>query len=56
MGGNLNVKIGDVIRPGEMVTSVIDNSRLWVRIDVPGGGADELRGAGTGLGPPDPSG
>ena len=34
--GNLNFKIGDVIKPGEVVTSVIDNSRLWVRIDVPG--------------------
>jgi RND family efflux transporter MFP subunit len=34
--GNLNFKIGDVIKPGDVVTSVIDNSRLWVRIDVPG--------------------
>ncbi len=41
--GNLNVKIGDVIRPGEVVTSVIDNSRLWVRIDVPGELSDRVR-------------
>jgi len=34
--GNLNFKIGDVIKPGEVVTSVVDNSRLWLRIDVPG--------------------
>ncbi|MFM7265294.1 MAG: efflux RND transporter periplasmic adaptor subunit, partial [Cyanobium sp.] len=41
--GNLNVKIGDVIRPGEVVTSVIDNSKLWVRIDVPGELSDRVR-------------
>jgi RND family efflux transporter MFP subunit len=34
--GNLNYKIGDVIKPGDVVTSVVDNSRLWLRIDVPG--------------------
>lgn len=41
--GNLNVKIGDVIKPGEVVTSVIDNSKLWVRIDVPGELSDRVR-------------
>ncbi|MFZ0408755.1 MAG: efflux RND transporter periplasmic adaptor subunit [Cyanobium sp.] len=41
--GNLNFKLGDVIKPGEVVTSVIDNSRLWVRIDVPGELSDRVR-------------
>jgi RND family efflux transporter MFP subunit len=41
--GNLNFKLGDVIKPGEVVTSVIDNSKLWVRIDVPGELADRVR-------------
>ena len=41
--GNLNFKIGDVIKPGEVVTSVIDNSRLWVRIDVPASLSDRVR-------------
>jgi len=41
--GNLNSKLGDVIKPGEVVTSVIDNSRLWVRIDVPGELGDRVR-------------
>ena len=41
--GNLNFKLGDVIKPGEVVTSVIDNRRLWVRIDVPGELGDRVR-------------
>ena len=41
--GNLNFKIGDVIKPGEVVTSVIDNRQLWVRIDVPGELSDRVR-------------
>ena len=41
--GSLNFKIGDVIKPGEVVTSVVDNSRLWVRIDVPGELSDRVR-------------
>lgn len=41
--GNLNFKMGDVIQPGQVVTSVVDNSRLWVRIDVPGELADRVR-------------
>ncbi len=34
--GSINVKLGDVVRAGTAVTSVVDNSRLWVRLDVPG--------------------
>jgi RND family efflux transporter MFP subunit len=41
--GNINVKIGDVVKAGEVVTSVIDNSQLWVRIDVPGELSDRVR-------------
>ena len=41
--GNLNVKVGDVVKAGEVVTSVIDNSKLWVRIDVPGELSDRVR-------------
>lgn len=41
--GSLNFKIGDVINAGEVVTSVVDNSRLWVRIDVPGELSDRVR-------------
>ena len=41
--GSLNFKIGDVIQAGEVVTSVVDNSRLWVRIDVPGELSDRVR-------------
>jgi RND family efflux transporter MFP subunit len=41
--GNINVKIGDVVKAGEVVTSVIDNSKLWVRIDVPGELSDRVR-------------
>lgn len=41
--GNLNFKVGDVIQPGQVVTSVVDNSRLWVRIDVPGELSERVR-------------
>lgn len=41
--GNLNVKVGDVVKSGEVVTSVIDNAKLWVRIDVPGELSDRVR-------------
>ncbi|MEB3266732.1 MAG: efflux RND transporter periplasmic adaptor subunit [Cyanobacteriota bacterium] len=34
--GNLNAKPGDVVQAGSPVTSIIDNSQLWVRLDVPG--------------------
>ncbi|MCP9792034.1 efflux RND transporter periplasmic adaptor subunit [Vulcanococcus limneticus Candia 3F8] len=33
--GNINAKLGDVVRPGTVVTTVVDNSRLWVRLDIP---------------------
>ena len=41
--GNLNYKIGDVIQAGSVVASVIDNSKLWVRIDVPAPLSDRVR-------------
>ena len=41
--GNLNAKLGDVVRAGSPVTSVVDNTRLWVRLDVPGELAWRLR-------------
>jgi RND family efflux transporter MFP subunit len=41
--GSLNFKIGDVIQAGAVVTSVVDNSKLWVRIDVPGELSDRVR-------------
>jgi membrane fusion protein, multidrug efflux system len=54
--GSLNFKLGDVIRAGEVVTSVVDNSRLWVRIDVPGELSDRVRaGLPVILRGPDPS-
>jgi RND family efflux transporter MFP subunit len=34
--GTINVKLGDVINAGTPITSVVDNSRLWVRLDVAG--------------------
>jgi membrane fusion protein, multidrug efflux system len=34
--GNLNAKPGDVVQAGSPVTSIVDNSRLWVRLDIPG--------------------
>lgn len=40
--GNLNYKIGDVIQAGSVVASVVDNSKLWVRLDVPGELADRV--------------
>lgn len=54
--GSLNFKIGDVINAGEVVTSVVDNSRLWVRIDVPGELSGRVRtGLPVILRGPDPS-
>ena len=41
--GNLNYKIGDVIQAGGVVASVIDNSKLWLRIDVPAALSDRVR-------------
>lgn len=34
--GNLNAKQGDVVQAGSPVTSIIDNSQLWARLDLPG--------------------
>jgi RND family efflux transporter MFP subunit len=41
--GTFNAKLGDVVRAGSVVTSVVDNSRLWVRLDVPGQEASRVR-------------
>ncbi|SBO44751.1 efflux RND transporter periplasmic adaptor subunit [Cyanobium sp. NIES-981] len=41
--GSIQAKVGDVVRAGGMVTSVIDNSRLWVRLDVAGEDAPRVR-------------
>lgn len=41
--GNLNAKLGDIVRAGTQVSSVVDNSRLWVRLDVPGELAPRVR-------------
>ena len=41
--GSINAKLGDVVRPGGVVTSVVDNSRLWVRLDVPGTDAARVK-------------
>jgi RND family efflux transporter MFP subunit len=34
--GNINYKLGSVVRQGETIVNIVDNSRLWVRMDVPG--------------------
>ena len=34
--GNINYKLGDVVQAGAVITSIVDNSRLWVRLDIPG--------------------
>jgi membrane fusion protein, multidrug efflux system len=36
MVGSIPVKLGAVVRPGETITTIVDNSRLWLRLDVPG--------------------
>jgi RND family efflux transporter MFP subunit len=41
--GSLQAKLGDVVRAGTVVTTVVDNSRLWVRLDVPGEEAYRVR-------------
>ncbi len=41
--GSLLAKPGDVVRAGAAVTSVVDNSQLWVRLDVPGEDAARVR-------------
>ena len=34
--GDIHFKLGDVVQAGTAITSVVDNSRLWVRLNVPG--------------------
>lgn len=41
--GNINYKLGDVVQAGSVITSIIDNSRLWVRLDIPGEQAYRVR-------------
>jgi membrane fusion protein (multidrug efflux system) len=43
MVGNINYKLGDVVQAGSVITSIIDNSRLWVRLDIPGEQAYRVR-------------
>ncbi|MEB3306882.1 MAG: efflux RND transporter periplasmic adaptor subunit [Cyanobacteriota bacterium] len=35
MVGNINLKTGAVVREGETIVNIIDNRRLWLRMDVP---------------------
>jgi RND family efflux transporter MFP subunit len=41
--GSFQVKLGDVVKAGTVVTSVVDNGTLWVRLDVPGEDAHRVR-------------
>jgi RND family efflux transporter MFP subunit len=41
--GNINYKLGDVVQAGSVITSIVDNSRLWVRLDIPGEDAYRVR-------------
>ena len=43
MVGDIQHKLGSVVRRGETITTIVDNSRLWVRLDVPGEQAYRLR-------------
>ncbi len=36
MVGNVIHKLGSVVRQGETIVDIVDNRRLWVRLDVPG--------------------
>lgn len=36
MVGDIQHKLGAVVRRGETITTIVDNRRLWVRLDVPG--------------------
>ena len=36
MVGDIQYKLGAVVRRGETITNIVDNRRLWVRLDVPG--------------------
>jgi len=43
MVGSIQYKLGSVVRQGESIVNIIDNSRLWLRLDVPGTLAYRLR-------------
>lgn len=43
MVGNVQHKLGSVVRKGETIVHIVDNSRLWLRLDVPGELAYRLR-------------
>lgn len=34
--GSIQHKLGSVVRKGEQIVNIVDNSQLWVRLDVPG--------------------
>ena len=36
MVGDIQHKLGSVVRRGETITNIVDNRRLWLRLDVPG--------------------
>ena len=43
MVGSIQHKLGSVVREGETIVNIVDNSRLWLRLDVPGELAYRLR-------------
>lgn len=43
MVGDIQHKLGAVVRRGEMITTIVDNRSLWVRLDVPGEQAYRVR-------------
>lgn len=43
MVGDIPHKLGSVVRRGETITTIVDNRRLWVRLDVPGDLAYRVR-------------
>lgn len=43
MIGSIQVKLGAVVRQGETIVNLIDNRRLWVRMDVPASLAYRVR-------------
>ena len=43
MVGDIPYKLGAVVRRGETITTIVDNRRLWVRLDVPGDLAYRVR-------------
>ncbi len=43
MVGSISHKVGSVVRKGEAIVNIVDNRRLWLRLDVPGSLAYRLR-------------